>query len=367
MKSTAYTGLFHRPAHFCTAWVFAVLVCLCADLSWAGGTGAGEEVPNTVTLSYTLGGADLTASSLNTFFVQELLEVSVISADASSVGVVAGQIEALQSYTLTNLGNGTEAFRLIGQTALGGDDFDPVLNTLYLESNGIAGFQSGPGGDEEYIAGTNDPVLVPDESLLIYVTADIPPGVSVDETALLELRAVATTIVTGAGTDDPTQVSFPTVGDVFSGLGDNRSNGSGAVDAMVGLSYNLANPLFADRHDYLVNNVGVTITKTAFDIADPSGGSSVVPGSVVSYRVLVELFGTGSAQSLVVTDPVPGELLYASNSLSVVGLPAGEEADDDLLPAGVDNTGVTGDTIEVNFGDVSGPTSLTIEYQAIVQ
>ena len=197
MKSTVNTWLFCRPAQLFLPRVFAVLVCLYGDLSWAAGTGAGEEVPNTVTLSYTLGGADLTASSVNTFFVQELLEVSVISADASSVGVIAGQIEALQSYTLTNLGNGTEAFRLIAESALGGDDFDPVLNTLYLESNGIAGFQSGPGGDDQYIAGTNDPVLVPDESLLIYVTADIPAGVSVDETALLELRAVATTIVAG--------------------------------------------------------------------------------------------------------------------------------------------------------------------------
>jgi len=33
----------------------------------------------------------------------------------------------------------------------------------------------------------------------------------------------------------------------------------------------------------------------------------------------------------------------------------------------VDNTGINGETLEVTFGDVTGPLSLTIEYQAIVQ
>jgi len=334
---------------------------------WAVGTSAGEQIPNSATLDYSQAGVDRTASSLSTFFVDELLEVSVVNADASSIGVLAGQSAAVQQYTLSNLGNGFEAFRLNAEPVIGGDNFDSVLNAIFLESNATPGLQLGPGGDELYVAGTNDPQLAPDETLSVYVAADIPTGVALDDVALLELRAIATTIVLGSGTDDPSQTTFPDVGESYAGLGDDQSGGISTVDAMVGLSYDITNALFVDRHDFLVNEVGVAISKTAFNISDPSGGSTVVPGSVISYRVLVELAGAGSAQSLVVTDPVPTDLLYTPNSLSVVGLPAGENADDDLVPAGVDNTGINGSTLEVSFGDVVGPASLTIEYQAIVQ
>lgn len=345
----------------------ALVACLRVADVWAVGTGAGEQIPNSVTLDYSLSGIDRTATSSNTFFVDELLEVSVVNADASSIGVLAGQIAAVQQYTLSNLGNGVEAFRLTSEPVIGGDNFDATLNGIYLESNAVPGLQTGPGGDDVYVAGTNDPQLGPDETLSVYVAADIPGGVALDDVALLELRAIAATIVLGSGTDDPSQAAFPAVGIAYAGLGDSQNGGDSTVDAMVGLSYDTVNALFADRHDFLVNEVGVEISKTAFEIADPTGGNAVVPGSVVSYRVLVELAGGGSAQTLTITDPLPDDLLYAPNSLSVIGLPAGENADDDLVPAGVDNTGINGSTIEVSFGDVAGPASLTIEYQAIVQ
>ena len=349
------------------AVVLAVVTSLRVPVVWAVGTGAGEEIPNSATLDYTLDGFNRTASSVTTFFVDELLEVSVVNADASSIGVIPGQNAAVQQYTLSNLGNGFEAFRLNAEPVIGGDNFDSSLDAIFLETNAVPGLQTGPGGDTVYVVGTNDPLLAPDETLTVYVAADIPVGVDLNDAALLELRAIAATILLGSGTDDPSQSSCPDVGESYPGLGDDQSAGSGTVDAMVGLSYDATNALFADRHDFLVNEVAVAISKTAFDIADPTGGSTVVPGSVISYRVLVEIAGAGSAQTLVVTDPVPGDLLYTPNSLSVVGLPAGENADDDLVPAGVDNTGLNGNNIEVTFGDVVGPASLTIEYQAVVQ
>jgi len=344
-----------------------VLLCLLTPGVWAVGTGAGEQIPNSATLEYTQDGFNRSASSLSTFFVDELLEVSVVNADASSIGVIAGQSTAVQQYALSNLGNGFESFRLSAEPVIGGDNFDASLDGIYLETNVVPGLQTGPGGDELYVVGTNDPLLAPDETLTVYVAADIPPGVAINDVALLELRAIAETIVVGSGTDDPSQTSFPDVGESYVGLGDSQNGGTGSVDALVGLSYDAANALFRDRHDFLVNAVAVAISKTAFDVSDPTGGSTVVPGSVITYRVLVELAGGGSAQTLVVTDPVPSDLLYTPNSLSVVGLPAGENADDDLVPAGVDNTGISGSTIEVSFGDVVGPASLTIEYQAVVQ
>lgn len=355
-------GILRRVMPF-----FAVIAALLGPQAHAVGTAAGESVPNSVTLDYTQGGVARTTGAVSTFYVDELLEVSVQSADASSIGVVPSQSGAIQQYTIANLGNGEESFRLAAEPGVVGDDFDVVLDAIYLETNGTPGLQIGPGGDDVYVAGANDPLLAPDESISAYVVADVPAGVAVDDTSLVALQAIATTIVTATGTDDPTQTSFPAVGDSFASLGDARDGGAGSVDAMVGVSYDPGNPLYVDQHDYLVNDVGVSITKTAFQISDPSGGNTVVPGSVISYRVLVELVGGGSAQTLVVTDPMPAELRYSPNSLTVIGLPAGENADDDLIPAGVDNTGINGNNVEVTFGDVAGPVSLTIEYQAIVQ
>lgn len=360
----------NRPARPHARW-FAPWLLVGATLgaapAHAVGTGAGVQIPNAVTLEYSQAGTTRTADATAVFWVDELLDVSVVSSDASSIGVLAGEVEAVQQYTLTNLGNGSEAFVLNASDALGGDDFDAAFNRIFLETNGQPGLQIGPGGDDVYVAGTNDPTLAADELLTVYVTADVPAGVAINDVAFLSLRAIATTIVAGAGTGDPTQPGFPTVGTSYPGLGDAATAGAGNVEAMVGVSYDAANPLYVDQHDYLVNDVGVVITKTAFSVEDPLGGSTVVPGSIVSYRVNVNLNGGGSAQALVVSDPIPADLRYAPNSLSVVGLPAGEDADDDLVPAGVDNTGINGDTLEVTFGDVTGPLSLTLEYQAIVQ
>lgn len=368
------------PDPTCSGWLQACTAGLTQGLMWAlligvfgattaqaAGTSAGAAVPNAVSLDYTLRGVDLRAGSVTTFWVDELLDVSLVSADASSIGVLPGQSAAVQQYTLTNLGNGVEAFRLNAEPIIPGDNFDATLDAIFLETNGTAGLQIGPGGDDVYVAGTNDPQLPADATQTVYVTADIPAGVVISEVALLELRAIATTIVAGSGTDDPALPAFPPVGTSYADLGDAASDGAGDVAAVVGVSYDPANPLYLDRHDFLVTDAGVTIIKTAFTVLDPIGGSTVVPGSVINYRVLVELAGGASAQTLTVSDPVPGELLYTPNSISVVGLPTGEEADDDFIPAGVDNTGINGDIVEITFGDVVGPQSLTIEYQAIVQ
>jgi len=93
----------------------------------AVGTGAGVQVPNAVTIEYAQAGITRSANASATFWVDELLDVSVTSSDASSIGVLAGQASALQQYTLTNLGNGTEAFRLTVDAALAADGWGCCL------------------------------------------------------------------------------------------------------------------------------------------------------------------------------------------------------------------------------------------------
>ena len=80
----------------------------------------------------------------------------------SSLKVIPGASGEVLRFTISNAGNGSEAFALSTQAALGGDDFDPSVTSLVLDSNGNGAYDAGV--DTLYVAGANDPVLAPDAS-----------------------------------------------------------------------------------------------------------------------------------------------------------------------------------------------------------
>lgn len=336
-------------------------------------TQAGISVRNEAVAQFSIRGvAQPVVSRQVDFLVDELLDAVVVNADVGSVTVSAPQAGALQTYNLTNTGNGVESFRLIARTTLVGDDFDTTLTALHLETNGVTGLQLGPGGDDLYVPGSNDPFLNSGQQQQVYVTTDVPVGLLAGASSLVSLTAVPLTIVTGSGTDDPSQPDFPVVGTAFVGLGD-AATGAGstgiAVTAVVGTSFDTTAPTFADIHDFVVAGQSVSINKTVASVTDPQGGSRVLPGSVIAYRIAVDVAAGASAADVLVVDPLPGELSYAASSLLVTGGGAGLDSDDDFSPVGVDNTGFNSadQAIEVDFGDLVGPLSLQIDFQAIVQ
>ncbi len=356
-----------------SAWAIlpAILLCMVfTSATLAIGTEAGRQIANQAVAQFSIAGqTQAPVTTIVSFWVDELLDATLVSTDVGPVAVLAPQIGAIQQYNLTNTGNGMEAFRLVANDALAGDDFDAAFSGIFIETNAQPGLQVGPGGDTAYVPGANDPPLAADANLTLYVRADIPATAAQSETSLLELRAIPITIVSGSGTDDPSQSAFPAVGTSYTGLGDPANSGSGNVLAMVGTSFAASAPTYLANHEYLVGEAGVAITKTAVAVIDPSGGSTVVPGSVVDYQIIVALTGSGSANALRVVDALPLALAYAPGSLSVAGLPIGEDADDNFTPAGADNTGFNpgSRTVEVNFGDVAGPINLQIDFKAIVQ
>lgn len=354
--------------------VYAVLCCLqlaslpLSDLH-AAGTEAGRSVVNRAEISYQIGGSGaLTDSSENVTPVDELLDVTVVLADSNAVPVTAPQSGAILEFEVTNIGNGNEAFRLVAEDALAGDDFDPALAMIYLEANGVAGLQVGAGGDTEYVAGANDPLLAADASVAVYVTANIPSGPGQNDLGNLQLRAVASTIVTGSGTDDPEAPAFPSPGTAYPGAGD-AADAGGNVTAVVGTAHDPANLLLRTTGSYQVNAALVAISKRVLAVADPDGGSEVVTGSIVTYQIEVTVSGTGSVDALQIADPLPALIDYVAGTLSVDVLPPGEEIDDDFLPAGADNTGydpATRSLIATLGTQAGGGTRIAIEFQAIV-
>jgi uncharacterized repeat protein (TIGR01451 family) len=139
---------------------------------------------------------------------------------------------------------------------------------------------------------------------------------------------------------------------------------------VVGATFDPTNLLIQAQGSYVVSAAIVTITKTATNVVDPFGGATLVPGSVITYALEVEVSGSGSADSLVVTDIIPAELEYQVGTIAVSSLPAGEEVDDDFAPAGTDNTGFDAgsQTVTVSLGDVAGGTPvITITFDAAIR
>ena len=338
----------------------AVSLLILSLPTFAIGTDAGLNIQNTATVNFEIGGAAQTPVDSNTVvtLVDELIDVVVVDDNGGSVAVSTPDSGVILQFTVTNNGNGSEVFRIIGDPNIAEGGFDPTLDQLYLETNGLPGLQIG--GDTAYVPGISDPNLAEDESLVVYVSSTIPGGLSQGDDGDLSLRAISETIINQSGVDDPDAVGWPTPGTSYAGLGD------GGGDAVVGASHDLGSLLVRTTGRYEVSDAVVTVAKSAITIVDPFGGTTLVPGTVITYQLDVTVTGAGSAENLVVTDVLPAELEYQTNTLTVAG--AGE--DDDFAPAGVDNSGFNSGTgtIVVDQGVVAGGSpTIVITFDAAIR
>ena len=351
--------------------VGVVLLVLSASAA-AVGTDAGRRIDNVAQAMFDIGGVAQPGVSSNTVSVtvDEVLDVVVIDAAAAPVQVTSGASAAPLWFTVANTGNGSEAFRLVFDTAVLGDDFDPSGSSIYLESNGTPGLQVGAGGDTSYVAGTNDPTLARDTSLSVYVASNIPGGLAAGALGRVAVRAVARSVYVASGTDDPANPAFPAPGTAYPGAGDAALGGGGNVTAVVGISYAQATLLLRAEGTYRVNAALVALNKTVAAITDPFGGNTLVPGSVIRYAITVTVAGAGAVENLVIRDPIPGAMVYVPGSLVVSALPAGQQADDDFAPIGSDNTGFDGpnNTVVVSQGDaVGGGAPVVISFNTTIR
>ena len=297
------------------------------------GVTAGTDITNTATASYTVGVTPLTATSNTTStIVDELLNVTVVGQDAGSqVTVSSGAIAQVQTYVVTNTGNGTDSYSLTA-TNQTGDDFDTVTSAIYLDD-----------GDNIFnialdtlLTGSNDPTLATDASATIFVVSDIPGSLAEGDIANIDLVATSNT---GTGT----------AGTVVAGAGDL------GTDVIIGTSGGSATAAEA----YLVSSVTVTLLKSAV-ISGPAGVNPV-PGSTIAYSITVTVTGTGTATGVVISDPIPTDTTYVTNTLALDALSLTEIADTDAGDVGA----TVANTITVNLGDLTAG-SQTITFNVTI-
>lgn len=299
----------------------------------AGGTTAGTRIDNQATATYD-GPAGPVAIPSNTvsLTVDEILDVTVVSADPGDVQAVPGSTERVLTFTVTNTGNGQEAFSLASLGTLGGDDFDPTVTAIVLDTNGNGAYDAGV--DTVYSAGSNDPLLAPDASTTVFVLSTMPAAAD-GARGRAQLGAVAKT-----GTGTP--------GTTFSG------QGQGGGDAVVG-----STGADADASGfYKLSAAAVNFVKSA-TVVDPFGGSQTVPGAIITYSLVASVSGSGTLNNLRVADPVPTGTTYQPGTLTLQGAALSDAVDGD---AGE----IANGAIVARLGTVAGGQTRTVTFQVKV-
>ncbi|HQV02723.1 MULTISPECIES: hypothetical protein [unclassified Novosphingobium] len=297
-------------------------------MAQATGVSAGTLIENTASATYTSGTASGTVQSNTvTVRVDELLDVAV--AGLTSTPVSAGSGTAVLAYSVTNTGNGPEAFNLAINPAVAGNQFDATVQQVVIDSNGNGTYD--PGVDAVLPSGSPTPSIAADGSLTVFVIVSLPTTATDGQTSQVELTASA---VTGTGTP----------GTAFAG------QGAGGGDAVVGSSGADDNAF-----DSLIATLAtVSLTKAA-SIADPFGGSQPVPGAVVTYTLTATVNGTGQVENLHVTDAYPTGTTYEASTMTLDAAALTDAADADAGTA-------SGTGIDVNLGTVAGGTTKVVKF-----
>jgi uncharacterized repeat protein (TIGR01451 family) len=320
---------------------------------FAAGTAANTVISNSATVDYVLGGSPGTATGNVAFTVQEILDVSVVWEDAANVPVLSPSSDRVLRFRLTNTGNGTEQFLLNADGTLGGDNFNPVPGSVRIWLDDGDNVFS-PGSDTLY-NGSNGPVLnganPADDSITIFVTADIPPGLTAAAFARVGLTATSVTANNAGQTGNPGAEMV--------------AAGDGGVNANVGLSGAVSNAVGA----YQVAPTNVDIDKSV-TVIDTLGGTDPHPGATLRYTLQINVGGVSIVNNLVITDVIPANTTFTPGSITLNGAPQTDTGD----APGVDYSDfnvTTPDTITVDLGQggtqgITPPATFTIVFEVTI-
>jgi len=322
-----------------TGWCLlaACLIGIWTGQAWAAGTPAGTTITNTATVTYTLGSDPtlLTAAASNSFEVQEIINLTAVWQDAADVTVDSPQTDAVLTFLVTNTGNGPEDVRLLADDTLTGDDFNPAVQSLWLESNGSAGYQT----DDTLYAGSV--ALNADGQAIVYVLSNIAGSLSQNQSG--QVQVTAESLTPGA--------AGQSAGTLLPNAGWN------GVDAVVGLSQAVGSAMGV----YRTATVTVTLSKSIVAIADTHGGQRPEDNARLTYLIGVDVAGTGMAQSLEIIDAIAPEMTYVPGSLTVDGMARTDAADGD----NADFDGANA-IVHINLGNIAAPAAFTIQFDTTI-
>jgi len=327
--------LRHLFSRHLSGVALAGLTLFSPDTAMAAGTVAGTQIENVATASFDSPQGRIELESNRVIIrVDELLDVTVESLMPGDVGTAPSASGQVLRFRVTNNGNGTEQFALAADATRGGDQFDPVVQQIVIDADGNGVYDAGV--DTLYVAGANDPEILPDQSIVVFVINSIPAGTVDGDKAEVALIARA---VTGTGTP----------GQVFTGLG------SGGGDAIVGVN----GATGQDSAFFIITNAAVSLIKSA-TVSDPYGGTNAVPGSVITYRLVATINGTGQLNGMVLRDAIPAGTRYRPESMVLNDVAMTDAADADAASFG-------SSAVSASLGTVSGGQTHSFTFKVTVE
>lgn len=289
------------------------IVVSVSGVAQAQQTPAGTSVNNQATVSYEVGGTPQSVSSnVATFVVDKKVNLTVAEVGGAPTQTAVGATDQVTTFTVTNLTNAVQDFRLEADQQLVSI---PLLGIDNFNMNNLRAFVDG-NGNGTYDAGVDTQTyideLAPDATVTVFLVGNVPntPGI---ETAIVSLNAIVATGGTGGALGADLVASSTLVADspstveiVFAddgGLVDGARNGQGrSFDA------------------YHISTAVVTMLKSATVISDPVNlllNPHAIPGATVEYCMKVSNAGPGTASNVVLSDAVPANSTFVPGSIAV--------------------------------------------------
>ncbi|MDH4226695.1 MAG: hypothetical protein OEV59_02915 [Deltaproteobacteria bacterium] len=311
--------------------VAALIIALCCPAMSEGATPAGVTINNTALVTYNVGGVWATINATIGFKVQEVIQPTITWQNSPAVYVAPSQTNAIATFTITNSGNGWDDYTVVVNNSVGGDNFDPILSAIYVDTNSNGFYDVGV---DTLLSG--DPGLNAGASVTLFVLSNIPAGATGTGTSRI-------TITSKTGTGAP--------GTVLASAGD------GGTDAVIGATSGIAS---VDAL-YSVSAATVNIAKTS-TVLDVYGGSNAITGSTVTYTLTVTVAGAGTANNVVITDAIPTNTTYKTGTITLDGAPISDTPAND---AGDYNSTAPG-AITINLGSMTAAVTKVITFKVTI-
>ncbi|MGN7928555.1 hypothetical protein [Sphingopyxis sp. 22461] len=340
----------------------ASLSSVAATPAFAAGTTAGTTITNTATVDYQVGGVTQgQQSASNNFTVDRKINLLVEEVGTVTTNVVPGQTNAVTTFQLTNSSNEILDFALVASQIVGGtashggtDTFNANNVRIYRDNTVTGTVGSWDAGDTLITAYVDE--LVVDTAIRLFVVSDIPAGLANNAVAGVTLRATARegglvgtqgaaiTETTGANTAGKDTV----FADIAGVAGDVARDGS-----------------HSDNDDYTVQTATLTVTKTSRVISDPFNNTTnpkLIPGAVVEYCIAVANSGGAAATSVVINDPVPGQLTFNAGTILLGGTVTSGTCDFNGTAGG----GYTAPNVSGTIASIAAGAASTLVFRATV-
>ncbi len=287
----------------------AAMLSMSVSGAYAAGTVSGTNVESTASLSFSVNGTTSTATSTNTFVVDNKVDLTVSTVDTQAVSVSPGTTSVILTFRVQNTGNTVQDYSLsaltTSTTAFSGDNavtdsYDLSNVQVYVDTNGNNRY------DADIDTLTYIDELEPDQQKTVFIVADVPSDAVNDAIAVYDLE-VQTAEGGSANTqgadilDDNKNVAddATTVQIVF-------ADGAGSIDAQY-------DGKFSSTDAWKIVTATVTVSKNSVVLSDLVNGTTNpkrIPGATVRYCYIVaNAAGGADASGAIVSDTLDASVL----------------------------------------------------------